>query len=287
MKSKNDDEQHRRSSGRAAGPGRITGAELGAPGRKLLYNQRLFAVVAPRYDLVTRLLSFGRDSSWKRRLVRLLPREATAVLDVACGTGDITFLLSRRYRNSDVTGLDLTEAMLVRARRRLTAGGRQSPFRRVRFTRGDMSDLKSFADERVDIVTGGYALRNAPDLARTVEEVHRVLRPGGTAAFLEFSLPDQPQLRRVQGALLRFWGQFWGVVLHGDPEVYGYIARSLGRFPPRTELDELFRSYGFRVLYSPSLMGGFARISRIRKIRRLSWQSDAPQDGSRGSAERS
>ena len=98
---------------------RIGAMELLSPGRKLLYNQHLFSVVAPRYDLVTQLLSFGRDRSWKRRLVALLPRfDQPVALDLACGTGDIAFLLTDRYPRGEVTGLDLTAEMLTRARGR-------------------------------------------------------------------------------------------------------------------------------------------------------------------------
>ncbi|TVR67707.1 MAG: methyltransferase domain-containing protein, partial [Spirochaetaceae bacterium] len=107
--------------------------ELASPDRKLRYNRRLFAVVAPRYDLVTRLLSLGRDAAWKRMLLEMLPPDQEwsradagrpAVLDLACGTGDITVLLARRYPRGAVLGLDLTEEMLVRARDRVLASSR-------------------------------------------------------------------------------------------------------------------------------------------------------------------
>lgn len=262
--------------------GRIGSSELASPERKRRYNQRLFAIVAPRYDLVTRLLSFGRDAAWKRRLVRSLPgnlpeqerqhgrkrqngrkrqeslNAKPVVLDLACGTGDITLLLADRYPGGLVTGIDITEGMLQRARRR--AGSRAA----VRFLRGDMDTLKN-QDGTVDIVTGGYALRNAPDLNHTLHEIHRVLRPGGVAAFLEFSLPRSPTARALQLRLLRFWGQLWGFALHRDPEVYAYIARSLARYPHVEALEALFRRAGFTVLAGRSLMLGFARITRLRK----------------------
>ncbi len=252
----------------------MAATELATPARKRAYNRRLFAVVAPRYDLITRMLSFGRDRTWKRLLVRKLPRAAAfsdgegsrkdrsypVVLDLACGTGDITFLLAERYPRGVVTGLDLSPEMLARARRRFAV-----PSRSVRFIPGDMNSL-DLVDESVDIVTGGYALRNAPDLEQTLREARRVLRPGGTAAFLEFSLSPRAAGRAVQLRLLRFWGQLWGRILHGDPEVYAYIARSLASFPDRPGLERLLRRTGFEVLRGRTLMLGFARITRVRRL---------------------
>ncbi len=241
--------------------GRAIGrSELGSPQRKRRYNENLFAVVAPRYDLVTRFLSFGRDQWWKQRLVKLTPRRSVStVMDLACGTGDITLLLQNRFPEATVTGLDLTEGMLTRARRRPTSGDRTP-----RFVQGDMNELP-LPDGTADVISGGYALRNAPDLAQTLHEIHRVLRPRGTAHFLEFSAPQQPLLRGLEYRILRFWGQLWGVILHGDAEVYAYIARSLRAFPDAPDLEEIARQTGFEVLHSPFLMAGMMRILRLRK----------------------
>lgn len=269
-------------------PGRITRSVLRSPDRKRVYNRRLFAVVAPRYDLVTRLLSFGRDEAWKRTLVASLPSPAgwnrsnvpgPVVLDLACGTGDITFLLASRYPSGRIEGIDLAEEMLTRARRRATRHGSANRSATgvstdvpadtptdgtLRFRRGDMNALEK-PDRSVDIVTGGYALRNAPDLEVTLREVHRVLRPGGVAAFLEFSLPPASLHRAIQIRLLRFWGGLWGLFLHGDPEVYAYIARSLENYPDSRNLNRLLRGIGFASVTGRPLMAGFVRITRARK----------------------
>ncbi|TVR68225.1 MAG: methyltransferase domain-containing protein [Spirochaetaceae bacterium] len=121
------------------------------------------------------------------------------------------------------------------------------------------------ADGTLDIVTGGYALRNAPDLEHTLREIFRVLRPGGTAAFLEFSRARHPLAGTVQLGILRVWGRLWGLILHGDPEVYAYIARSLAGFPDRIELEELFSRVGFRECPGRTLMMGFARITVVTR----------------------
>jgi ubiquinone/menaquinone biosynthesis C-methylase UbiE len=145
----------------------------------------------------------------------------------------VAFLLAGRYPGGVVTGLDLSAPMLAIARER-------NRFANVRFERGDLCDLP-YPDGSVDVVTGSYALRNAPDLRKAVAEVRRVLSPGGVAAFLDFSNPDRPSLRYPQYLLLRSWCGLWGLLLHGTPEIHGYVAESLRTFPDRNRLRGIFR----------------------------------------------
>lgn len=253
---------------------RIEGAELRSPQRKRRYNAALFAQVAPRYQLVTRCLSFGRDRSWKRLLVRDVlerlrrraaapapgPDDRAVALDLACGTGDITLELARALPTGSVVGVDLSPDMLWRARRR----AKRDAIANATFVCGDMNDLPA-ADESAHVVTGGYALRNAPDLESTLREVFRVLQPGGIAAFLEFSLPASAFRRTLQLRLLRFWGQVWGLALHGNPEIYAYIARSLAHFPDCRGFERMLKRTGFTGHRSRDLLGGFVRITMVSK----------------------
>jgi demethylmenaquinone methyltransferase/2-methoxy-6-polyprenyl-1,4-benzoquinol methylase len=238
---------------------RVQERDLMDPDRKRLYNERLFAVVAPRYDIITRLLSLGRDGAWKRRLVRLLPgRQDCDALDLASGTGDILFALALRYPKGRVVGIDLSPQMISRARRRVVSG------RALHIVRASMDQLP-FDDEGFDVVTGGYALRNAPDLSRVLAEVARVLRPGGHAVFLDFSRSPNRARWQLERRLLRFWGALWGVLLHRNPEVYAYIARSLAGYPDRTSLAAMLSRSGFVHIRSHALMGGFLALTGFRK----------------------
>ena len=168
---------------------------LRVPELKRAYNERLFTRVAGRYGFVTLGLSLGRDRAWKRRLVRALPEVARPMcVDLACGTGDITRLLAGRYPDGEVHGIDLTPAMLDLARRRGLPG--------VIFSRQDMGQL-SFQDESVHIVTGGYALRNAPNLKVALAEVHQHrLRDGDSYRLQELPGAGQvPANERLVGYL--------------------------------------------------------------------------------------
>jgi demethylmenaquinone methyltransferase/2-methoxy-6-polyprenyl-1,4-benzoquinol methylase len=223
------------------------------------YNKKVFAEIAPRYDFITRALSFWRDASWKRDLIAALPpREAPLCVDLACGTGDIAFLLAEKYPTGRVVGLDITEGMLDLARSRNT-------YHNVRFVNQDMGCL-GFAGGSVDIISGGYALRNAPDLGTAIDEISRVLKPGGAAALLDFSKPAARLPRRLHYWILKGWGGFWGLLLHRNPDVYGYIAESLQCFPDRDRLRRMFRDKGFVIVTSRRYFFGITEMIVVRKI---------------------
>lgn len=227
--------------------------------RKKQFNEEHFAESAPRYDLATRGLSLCQDSYWKRQLIRGLPNlnSHAHCVDIACGTGDITFLLANRYPDADITGLDLTREMIEIAESRNTR-------RNIQFSVGDMSRLR-LEDESIDLITGGYAIRNAPDLRQALGEFHRVLKNGGHAAFLDFSKPKSSFGKRLQYLLLKFWGGFWGLLLHGNPEIHGYISESLKQFPDLRELEKLFVESGFEIRKSRPFLSGMTMIWFLKK----------------------
>jgi demethylmenaquinone methyltransferase/2-methoxy-6-polyprenyl-1,4-benzoquinol methylase len=237
---------------------------LRTPDAKREYNELLFAEVARRYDLVTRALSLGRDQAWKRALLDSLPDGDAAAagrgpvcVDLACGTGDVAFALAQRYPQGTVCGVDLTPEMLEIARAR-------NRFPNVSLQLGDMHHLP-FESASVDIVTGSYALRNAPSLGVALAEVQRVLRPGGTAAFLDFSKSPHWLWQRLTYWVLYVWGAFWGLVLHGQPAVYAYIATSLWQFPDRVALRKELAHAGLTEIFSRRFyLGTLEMITVIR-----------------------
>jgi len=237
-----------------------TREQLANPQAKRALNKVLFSRIAPRYDAITRILSFGRDAAWKKRLIDQLPQCTSPVcVDLACGTGDLAFRLAEKYPQAQITGLDLTEAMLENARTR--AAGRVL---HIQFQQGDMGRT-GLPSESIDVVTGGYALRNAGDLDEAIEEAHRILRPGGVAAFLDFSKPQNRLLQRLELLLLRFWCGLWGLLFHGNPAVYAYIAVSLAQFPDRRQLRDKLQAHGFDVASSELHFGGIMQQIMLTK----------------------
>jgi ubiquinone/menaquinone biosynthesis methyltransferase len=226
--------------------------------KKKYYNERLFSEVAPRYDFITKVLSFGRDGAWKRALISSLPvHESPVCLDLACGTGEISFLLADKYTRGRISGLDITEPMLDIARHRNTRPN-------VTFINQNMGSLE-IAPETADIITGGYALRNAPNLETVIDEINRVLKPTGVAAFLDFSKPDANIPQKIEYWCLKIWTGLWGILLHRNHEVYSYIAESLRRFPDRSHLRNLFQERGFSVVDSRLFFGGITELLVVQK----------------------
>ncbi len=209
--------------------------------------RQLFAAIADRYDVVTRVLSYGQDARWKDRLTRLVaPQPGERALDLACGTGDIAYRLAGA--GSRVCGLDITPRMLQLARAKSASG-------RAAWTTGDMTALP-FADAAFDIVTTGYGLRNVPDLDAAITEIVRVLRPGGRFASLDFNRPESAIAREVYLGYLEVTGGVLGWALHGDPDAYRYIPASIRRYPgARGVADWLTRS-GLRDVSVLGLLGG-------------------------------
>jgi demethylmenaquinone methyltransferase/2-methoxy-6-polyprenyl-1,4-benzoquinol methylase len=225
---------------------------------KLFFNKKLFGTIAPRYDFTNRILSFGRDSTWKNSLVNDLPdNKDSHCLDIACGTGDITFRLAAKYPAGKIIGLDVTEPMIDYARERNT-------FSNITFTLQDMCQM-NFADASFDIVTGGYALRNALNLEQALIEIRRVMKPGASAAFLDFSKPPNRFLQKTKGMLLKFWGGFWGILLYRNPQLYTYIAESLKQYPDRNALKQLITKLGFTNIRSRKHFLGFAETITFQK----------------------
>ena len=230
------------------------GDALSAPDTKSRYVRRLFATIAERYDLITRLLSYGQDRRWKARLVTLsAAAPGTRALDLACGTGDIAFALAAR--GAQVSGLDITFRMLQLARAK---GGAAS------FLAGDMLALP-FRDGEFDLVTAGYGLRNVPDIPRALTEIHRVLKPGGRFLSLDFNRPAAPVVRGVYLGYLTLVGATLGILLHRDPDTYRYIPESIRRYPGAVRVNRMIESAGFaRSQYLP-VLGGLMAIHHARR----------------------
>jgi len=228
------------------------------PERKQRVTREVFARLAPTYDRFTPGLSLFRDRAWKRAMVRGLPAlPRPACLDLACGTGDVTFLIAERYPEGKILGTDITDSMLEIARHRNQSAN-------VAFANADMTKT-GLPDAAFDILTGGYALRNAPDLDLALAEIQRLLKPGGVAAFLDFSNPPQPAWRRLNSLLLTFWGGAWGLLLYGNPKLFTYITASLDAFPDRVALRRQCAAHNLIVTNSYLHMFGMLETIFVRK----------------------
>lgn len=217
--------------------------------------REMFGSIAPRYDFVTRLFSYGMDMRWKRLGVTkaLLPDNAV-VLDLAAGTGDFSRLVLQRLPAARAVAVDITEEMLHQARAR---GLREAVC-------GDAQKLP-FADASFDCVFVGYGLRNFPILDAALREIQRVTRPGGLIVSLDFFLPANIVFQKAYLGYLYAQGALWGLLLHGRPRTYTYIPDSLRSFISIDDFSSLLESKGYaKVSVRRYIFGGIGLHSATK-----------------------
>ena len=227
-----------------------------SPERKRAYNRALFTTIADRYDVITAVLSYGQDARWKRTLIALAQvQPGERALDLACGTGDIAFAAAAK--GARVVGLDLTHRMLQLAAQKSRA---------AEFVTGDMTSLP-FPSQAFDLVTTGYGLRNVPDLNLAIDEIARVLRPGGRLLSLDFNRPQPALIRAVYLSYLTVVGATLGWILHRDPDTYRYIPASIHRYPGAAGVAALLAARGFTNVRVVPLLFGLMTLHLAERAR--------------------
>lgn len=203
----------------------------------------MFGRIAERYDLANRLLSGGMDVSWRRRLVRAVSQTAPAtILDLATGSGDVAFALSRGLPQSTcILGMDFCQPMLDQAEIKKRDAGDMYP--NVSFRQGDGLALP-LQDAQFDAVTISFGLRNLADRIKGLREMRRVLRPGGHVFVLEFSQPYRWFRPVYYFYLTHVLPRIAGIVT-GDRAAYVYLNDTIGAFPDRAGLAAELREAGF------------------------------------------
>ena len=209
----------------------------------------MFDRIVPRYDLMNRLMTGGRDAAWRRLAVReaLHGRNLAEVrvLDVATGTGDLALAL-RAAGAAEVTGLDFSAPMLAEAMRKEAAAAGN---RRITWVEGDAMSLP-FPDASFDAVTVAFGLRNMPSYPAALHEMARVLRPAGTLVCLETTPLQLPVLRAIFAWYFDHVVPIVGGLLSGDRDAYQYLPASAAAFPDAVTLGRMMLEAGFsRVRY--------------------------------------
>jgi demethylmenaquinone methyltransferase/2-methoxy-6-polyprenyl-1,4-benzoquinol methylase len=222
--------------------------------------REMFTAIAPRYDLLNHLLSANVDKLWWRRTARtfcgIVSRPDAQVLDLCCGTGDMTFALRREGPGAQIIGADFSHAMLQ------LASAKSTDDRRVRWIEADALQLP-FPDQSFDLVTSAFGFRNLADYDAGLREIYRVLRPGSEFGILEFSEP--------QGLLGKFYKFYFKCVLPrigrmiSGSKAYSYLPASVERFPSLAEMLERIRAAGFHDPSWTPYTFGVARLFRAKR----------------------
>jgi demethylmenaquinone methyltransferase/2-methoxy-6-polyprenyl-1,4-benzoquinol methylase len=202
----------------------------------------MFDSIASRYDLLNRLLSMGVDKGWRKKAIRSLKDiEPKQILDVATGTADLA-IAALKLNPEKVTGVDLSAQMLEVGREKVAA---KNLSEKIELVKGDSEHLL-FTDNKFDAVTVAFGVRNFEHLQQGIDEMHRVLRPGGKIAILEFSKPKAFPFKQVYDFYFRYVLPMWGGLISKNKSAYTYLPESVKHFPEGTEFVAYLNRAGFK-----------------------------------------
>ena len=232
---------------------------------KKRYVERMFGQIARRYDFFNHFLSLGFDYSWRIRATEILSERVNRhragagttplqLLDIACGTGDLSFEALRQMPSATVTGVDLAEPMLVLFRRK--AAERNLA---ITIKRGDVEALQ-FADNSFDGVTIGFGTRNFTDLSVAFREIHRVLAPGGVFVNLELAKPRKFPMKQLYHLYFDALLPLVGTLFSRHDSAYKYLPDSLRKFPDLEALAQIMTDAGFRDVKFETRTAGIVAI---------------------------
>ncbi len=220
----------------------------------------LFREIAPHYDRMNRLMTFGLDLRWRKQAIRLLaPLEPQRLLDLAAGTGDFARIAAQGLPSlREVVLLDLVPEMLQQA------SPPACPDLQWRTLVGNAQDLP-FETDYFDAITVGFGVRNFEDRLQALKEMHRVLRPGGLALILETGIPTHPAWKALFWLYFRLYVPLLGALIARARQAYVYLPESTKAFPHREKFLYLCREAGFATGSYRDLMGGAAVLYKLSK----------------------
>ena len=225
--------------------------------------REMFSGIAGKYDLINHLISVNIDRRWRRKvsanLMEILENPEALVLDVACGTGDLSLELKNAGK-AKIIGTDFCRPMLKIAKEKTFKENKTIPY-----IEGDGMNL-SFSDDTFDAVTIAWGLRNFSNWKDGLKELHRVLKPGGKLAVLEFSTPVLPGFRQLFNFYFSHILPRIGGAVSGSRGAYEYLPDSVSRFPDQKNLAEMMREIGFKTVEYKNLTGGIVAIHTGEKV---------------------
>ncbi len=211
-------------------------------GSKAEQVERMFDRIAPAYDNLNHLLSWGIDKRWRKKAIALLrPFRPQHIMDVATGTGDFAIKACRMLNPQELIGTDISEGMMNVGREKVKQLGLE---RQISFAKEDCTSL-SFPDNRFDAITVAFGVRNFEDLDCGLREMRRVLMPGGHLVILELSTPERFPMKQLYAIYSKMVIPALGRFLSKDRSAYTYLPQSIKAFPQGEVMQEIMRKAGF------------------------------------------
>lgn len=205
--------------------------------------RKMFDSIAPAYDKLNRIMTFGIDRRWRKEAVKILCSYAPQyILDIATGTGDLAFLLNRSLRAEKIIGADISEGMLEIAREKTKKYGFE---RDMKFECQDCLSL-TYEDNTFNAITVAYGVRNFENLDKGFSEMYRVLAPEGILMVIELSTPQKFPLKQFYNLYSRYFIPFVGSLISKDKKAYTYLPKSVAVVPQGKEMLKVFQNAGFK-----------------------------------------
>ena len=203
----------------------------------------MFDQIAPQYDFLNRFLSAGIDISWRKKaLLKLKKDNPQFILDVATGTADLAIMASRLLSPQKITGIDISEGMLDLGRKKILQGGLQE---QITLYTGDSESIP-MDNEQFDAVTVSFGVRNFQNLEKGLQEILRVLRPGGKLVVLEFSRPSLPGVQQLYALYMNIVTPGVGRIFSKSRTAYQYLNDSVQKFPEGKDFIAIMEKSGFK-----------------------------------------
>lgn len=232
--------------------------------RRKIQIEKMFNIISKRYDLINRILSFGIDIKWRKKILYILNNNniiKSNILDVASGTGDMTIMLAKYFIQSNITGLDLSQEMLNIAKKKIL---KKNIKNNIKLIKGDVENIP-IESNTFDVVTIIFGIRNFENIESSLNEIYRILKPKGLILILEFSKPKNLFIKFIY-KIYSFYILIITKIISNDPIAYEYLIKSIDRFTSVCNINKILKSIGFSYNKIIPLTFGIVSIYQAQKI---------------------
>jgi demethylmenaquinone methyltransferase/2-methoxy-6-polyprenyl-1,4-benzoquinol methylase len=217
----------------------------------------MFDRISPKYDALNHLLSFNIDKVWRRKTAKAVAKShPNTILDLATGTADLAIAVAKRNPQAHILGMDISEKMLDIGKEKVM---HQNLANQIELRLGDAASLP-FEDDSFDAITVAFGVRNFEDLGKGLSEISRVLKPGGQAVVLEFSMPERFPVKQFYRFYFKRLLPFIGRIVSKDKGAYSYLPNSVEKFPKPEVFSESLASFGLGKCQTKRLTMGIATL---------------------------
>lgn len=223
---------------------------------------RMFDNISNEYDRLNRIFTFGIDIKWRKRVIKLIAdTHPEKILDIATGTGDLAIMAAERTKATEIIGADISDGMLAIGQKKVIE---KKLSERIQLVNADSENLP-YQDNYFDAVSVAFGVRNFENLNQGIQEIHRVLKPGGLLVVLETSVPSTPVIKQLYLFHSNYLLPFFGRIFSRDAKAYKYLSKSAKNFPYGKEFNNILIQNGFNSVKDKPQFFGASSIYVAKK----------------------